>query len=175
MRKEDLSAEQQKLLNTNFGPELEKIAAEQAKIAQEMYAKGQDIALNIADAMDKEAAEKVASENQSQALEDAQAEKTAAQMGAFIERGQFDGLRKLGSERHGNEWHYIYPFVEEKVAAAGASAAMGKFRNFMASKAKQVGKDVTKAVKANPGKAMGAAAAGGAAAGAAGGYAAGKK
>lgn len=165
MRKEDLSAEQQKLLNTNFSPELEKVAAEQAKVAQEMYAKGQEIAMNIADAMDKEAAEKVAAEGANPELEDAQQEKMAAQMGAFIERGQFDGLKKLGSERHGNEYHYILPFVEEKVAAAAAMSGLSKFKNFMASKAKSVGSDITKATKKNPGKALGIAGAAGAAAG----------
>lgn len=173
MRMEDLTAEQQKLLKTDFGPELEKVASNQAKVAKEMYAKGQEIAVNIADQMDKEAAEKVASADYQ--LDDPEMEKRAAEMGRFIERGQFDGLRKLGSDRHGNEWHYIYPFVEEKVANAAAKGALNKFRNFMASKAKQVGKNVTQAVKKSPGKALGAAAGTGAAAGAAGGYMAGKK
>lgn len=170
MRMEDLSAEQQKLLKTDFGADIEKVASAQAKLAKEMYANGQQIALNIADQMDKEAAEKVASE--AVELPDAESEKRAAEMGRFIERGQFDGLRKLGSERHGNEWHYIYPFVEEKVASSAAKAGLNKFRSFMASKGKAVadkakgavekGKD---AMKKNPGKAMAGAGAAGAAAG----------
>lgn len=150
MRFEDLSAEQQALLNTNFGSETEKVAAEQAKIASEMYSKGLEIASNIADAMDKQAAEAEKTASEAAELEDAGAEKMAAQMGAFIERGQFDGLRKLGSDRHGNEWHYILPFVEEKVASAAAKAGLQKFRQFMATgaqKAKGMAQSGAKKVK----------------------------
>jgi hypothetical protein len=164
---EDLSADQQKLLKTNFGSETEKVAAEQAKIAKEMYAKGQEIALSIADSMDKEAAELEKKASADAELPDPQQEKVAAQMGAFIERGQYDGLRKLGSERHGNEWHYILPFVEEKVATASAKAGVGKFREFLAGKAGKAREMMGK----HPGKAAGGAAAAGAAAGFAGGRA----
>lgn len=137
MRIQDLTPEQQAILNTDFGADTEKVAAEQAKIAGEMYTKGLEIALNIADAMDKQAAEaeKIASE--SDELNSPEAEKIAAQMGAFIERGQYDGLRKLGSERYGNEWHYIVPFVEEKVASAAAKAGLDRFRKFMAGGAQK--------------------------------------
>jgi hypothetical protein len=137
MRIQDLTPEQQAILSTDFGAETEKVAAEQAKVAGEMYNKGLEIALNIADAMDKQAAEaeKIASE--SDELNNPEAEKIAAQMGAFIERGQYDGLRKLGSDRHGNEWHYIAPFVEEKVASAAAKAGLDRFRKFMAGGAQK--------------------------------------
>ena len=166
MRMQDLTADQQKLLKTDFGTEVEKVASEQAKIAKEMYAKGQEIALNIADSMDKEAAELEKNAGANAELPDAQQEKMAAQMGAFIERGQYDGLRKLGSDRHGNEFHYILPFVEEKVATASAKAGVGKFREFLAGKAGKA----REAMGKHPGK----AGAGAAAAGAAGGFAAGR-
>jgi hypothetical protein len=124
MRFEDLSAADQKLLNTDFGG-LEKVAADQVAQAQEMYEIGfSKLASQIADQLDAEAAaEKVAEDN----TLDPESEKLAASLGAFIERGQFDGLRKLGSDRHGNEWHYLLPFVEEKVAAAGGMAAVTNF------------------------------------------------
>lgn len=176
MRIEDLSVEQQKLLKTDFGSDIEKTASAQAKVAKEMYDRGSEIAVKIADAMDKEAAdqEKQAGDH---SLEDAGQEKLAAQMGAFIERGQYDGLQKLGHERHGNKWHYVTPFVEEKVASAAAKGAVNNFRKFIAAKSKDVvgkGKEMAgkakDAVKANPGK----AAAGAGAAGAAAGFAAGR-
>jgi hypothetical protein len=149
MRMEDLSPAQRQLLMTDFGQETEKVAAEQAKIAQEMYDRGLDIAVNIANAMDAEyAAEKTAEYDAE--LEDPYMEKAAQQMGAFIERGQFDGLQKLGAERHGNEWFYILPFVEEKVAAVGARSAATKFTDFMHSNAIRAGhglKSVGKSIK----------------------------
>lgn len=137
MRMEDLSAEQRKLLSTDFG-DLEKVAADQAKLAGEMYNRGLEIALNIADGLDKEAAEAEKTAGENHELPDAHSEKTAQQMGAFIERGQYDGLKKLGADRHSNEWHYFLPFVEEKVAAAGAKAGLDRFRQFITSKAKGV-------------------------------------
>jgi len=127
MRFEDLSAADQKLLNTDFG-DLEKVAADQVAQAQEMYEIGfSKLASQIADQLDAEAAEaeKVAEDN----TLDPESEKLAASLAAFIERGQFDGLRKLGSDRHGNEWHYFLPFVEEKVAAAGGMAYLKNFGN----------------------------------------------
>jgi hypothetical protein len=152
MRFEDLSAADQKLLNTDFGG-LEKVAADQVEKAQEMYEIGfSKLASQIADQLDAEAAEaeKVAEDN----TLDPESEKLAASLGAFIERGQYDGLRKLGSDRHGNEWHYFLPFVEEKVAAAGGMAALKNFGNKLkgyaaegVSKAKGYASDAGQAVK----------------------------
>jgi len=125
MRFEDLSPEDQRLVKTDFGS-LEKQAAAQLEQARVMYETGfHKLATEIADQLDAEAA---ASEKQaSEEYLDSESEKVAAELGAFIERGQFDGLRKLGSDRHGNEWHYLLPFVEEKVASAGAGAALKAF------------------------------------------------
>lgn len=125
MRFEDLSPADQQLLNTDLG-EVEKVAAENLALADEMYAHGfNKLAQEAADSLEAAAAaasEKVASE---EAL-DAESEKVATDLSAFIERGFFDGLRKLGSERYGDESVYLRPFIEEKVAQAGAEAAVAK-------------------------------------------------
>lgn len=125
MRFEDLSPADQQLLNTDLG-EVEKVAAENLALADEMYAHGfNKLAQEAADSLEAAAAaasEKVASE---EAL-DGESEKVATDLSAFIERGFFDGLRKLGSERYGDESVYLRPFIEEKVAQAGAEAAVAK-------------------------------------------------
>lgn len=148
MRFEDLSAADKKLVNTDFGS-IEKVANNQVAQAQEMYEIGfSKLASQIADQLDAEAdaVEKFAEDL---AL-DPESEKLAASLGAFIERGQFDGLRKLGSDRHGNEWHYLLPFVEEKVAAAGGMAALENFGEKLkgyAGKAGEKAKEVGGRVK----------------------------
>jgi len=110
MRFEDLNPADQQLLRTDLG-EAEKVAAENLALADEMYAHGfNKLAQEAADSLEAAAAaasEKVASE---EAL-DAESEKVAADLSAFIERGFFDGLRKLGSERYGDENAYIIPFL----------------------------------------------------------------
>lgn len=125
MKFEDLSVADQKLLNTDLG-EFEKDAAAQVAVADEMYSVGfNKLATETADELDalmaseKNAAEEVAL--------DAGSEKTASDLSAFIERGFFDGLCKLGQERHGDAGIYLYPYIEEKVAEAGAKGAVRKF------------------------------------------------
>jgi len=147
MRFEDLSLEDQRLLQTDLG-EFEKEAAAELALADDMYVAGYEkLAAETADyldqlySMDKEASEEAPEESY---LDDA-SEKTAHDLGSFIERGYFDGLRKLGSERYGDEMAYLYPFMEEKVAAAGASAAAEKFRSFGAAAKGHAGKAVEKA------------------------------
>lgn len=130
MRLEDLSPADQKLVNTNFG-ELEKEAEARVQLAQEMYETGfNKLATETADSFDKIAEEEEDHEKEETEKEEKLEEghkKASADLGSFIERGFFDGLRKLGAERHDNEMHYIIPFIEEKVAAAGARAALTKF------------------------------------------------
>jgi hypothetical protein len=126
MRFEDLSPADQQLLNTDLG-EVEKVAAENIALADEMYAHGfnklaQEAADSLEAAYAAAASEKVASEE----TLDAESEKIATDLSAFIERGFFDGLRKLGSERYGDEAAYLRPFIEEKIAEAGAAAALAK-------------------------------------------------
>src|SRR5688572_1798221 len=138
MRFQDLSAEQQRLVQTDFG-DLEKEAAARVQLSQEMYATGfHKLATETADWLDK-AAEEAEKEEKKEKDEDLDEEsKTAsAELGDFIERGYFDGLRKLGSERHGNELHYIIPFIEARVAEEGAklasASAMEKLKNLGAA------------------------------------------
>jgi len=124
MKFEDLSAADQKLLNTDLG-EFEKDAAAQVAVADEMYSVGfNKLATETADELDAlMASEKSASEEISL---DEGSEKTASDLSAFIERGFFDGLCKLGQERHGDAGIYLYPYIEEKVAEAGACNALNK-------------------------------------------------
>lgn len=120
MKFEDLTAEDQALLNTDLG-DFDKLAAEQVATANEMYEMGfGKLASETADALDEIfASEKVAAEKEDKEEDkkDEETEKKAADLGAFIERGYFDGLRKLGSERHGDEGAYLLPLLAEKVAA----------------------------------------------------------
>ena len=131
MRYEDLSAADKQLLNTDLG-EIEKEASAQIALADEMYNTGfyklaQEAADSIEEAYAADQVKVAADLNM-----DDESEKTAQDLSQFIERGFFDGLRKLGSERYGDEMAYIVPFIEEKVAAAGAQMALDK----LAGKAK---------------------------------------
>lgn len=180
MKITDLSAEDQKLVNTEFSAELEKEAAEQVKIAQELYTTGFDkLASETADELDKLAEfppkkEEEGEEKDEKKLDDEQ-KKEAATRGAFIAQGFIDGLKKLGQERHQDEMAYLYPFINEKLAgmgkvmdmaknmgAKGMSAAKG-----MAAKAAPAAKDMAAkgmAVAKKPAVSHAGAAAGGAAA-----------
>lgn len=131
----------EELLSTDFGEEIEKLAAEQVEACQEAYAYGcEKLAAEAAEEMDKEDKKEDDKEDKKEKM-DGESEKAAAELGAFIERGFFDGLRKLGSERHGDEFHYIAPYVEQKIAAAGAETA-SKVVNAIKGYAKSTGKAV---------------------------------
>lgn len=132
MKREDLSAEDQKLLSTDFG-DLDKVAAEQVKVANEMYEAGVDMAQATADGMDKAAAEDEAKEDDEDDEGDESEKKAAADYGNIITEGFLDKLAALGEERHGNPDHYFMPFIEEKVAEAGARAALQKFAGMVDS------------------------------------------
>jgi hypothetical protein len=160
---EKLSAADQALLNTDFGEDMEKEAAAMVKMASDCYAKGAEMALEIADDMDKLAAEEKKDDDKDDGKMDEESEKAAAELGAFTDRGTWDTLLKLGSERHGDPSHYILPFVEQKVAEAGAHAALKKFAgkkdqvmNFIrgvADKAKDKGGALAAKAKAGAGAA----------------------
>lgn len=123
-----LSQEEAQLLEIDFGEEIEKQAAARAEAISEAYEYGFDKhASVIADQMDKVAEEDEDEDEDKDEDEemDEESEKAAAELGAFIERGFFDGLRKLGSERHENELYYLAPFLAEKIAAGKAKAAKG--------------------------------------------------
>ena len=106
MRFSDLSRADQELLQSDLG-NFDKVAAEQVALIDEMYSTGfNKLAAETADMLDKLAEEEL----------DEEGEKTAAVCGAWTERGFFDGLAKLGADRHGDELYYLAPFIEEKIA-----------------------------------------------------------
>lgn len=108
--------------------ELTKEAAAQAIVVNDAYRTGFDkIAAQIADSMDA-AAEKTAAEKKDEEEKmDEESEKAAAEIGAFIEKGTVEGLRKLGSDRHGDENYYLNEFMVDKVASEGAKRAASAF------------------------------------------------
>jgi hypothetical protein len=140
MRFEDLSPADQALVNTDFGT-MDKVAEEMVKEASECYERGfEKTALEIADGLDKAASEEK-EDKEEEGKHDEESEKKAEQLASFYERGVFDGLAKLGAARHGDEMHYFWPFVEEKVAAEGAQAALvklGKVMEFLANAGKSM-------------------------------------
>lgn len=117
-----LSEQDKALINADFGEEIEKVAAAHAADIQEAYAYGfAKLAAEVAEAKDeedkkeKEGSKEDKDEDKKEKM-DEESEKKAAELGAFIERGFFDGLRKLGAERHNNEAYYLEPFITAKVA-----------------------------------------------------------
>lgn len=118
MRFQDLSYEDQRLLQTDLG-EFDKVAAEQVALIDEMYSTGfNKLAAETAEWLEKLADEEEEKEQEEEDKKlDAEGEKKASVFGAWTERGFFDGLRKLGSERYGDEWVYLMPFIGEKLAA----------------------------------------------------------
>ena len=134
MKPGELSQEDQKVLETKLDPALEKEAADNMAIAKQMYNHGfSELAVNTADGLDKAAEDKGDDDDKGKMKYDEkekeeEAEKKAAAMAAFVERGFFDGLQKLGQDRHKDPNHYLRPFVEEKIAAAGGAAALKKYQ-----------------------------------------------
>lgn len=141
MRYEDLSPEDQKLLNTDLG-DFEKEAAARLQLANEMYEVGfNKLATETADNLDAYYAKVAEEEVVDDSIQlDSESEKVAQELGAFIEKGYVDGLRKLGAERHGDEMAYLVPFLEEKIAAKGAKAFLHSFGKKMKSWGKDAGK-----------------------------------
>jgi hypothetical protein len=162
MRFEDLSPVDQTLLKTDFGS-LDKVAAEQIKTASEMFNAGAEMALAAADQMDKLAAEEKEHEEEKEEC-DEEKKASADDKGMFICEGFIDKLAELGEERHGNPAHYIMPYAEDKIAQAGAHAALSKFASakegftaMLKSKAKDAGavaKNVGAAAKKGAGDAV---------------------
>jgi len=141
MRYEDLNEYDQELLNTDLG-DFEKEAAEKLAEANEVYAYGQEQAHAIADQMDyamaKHAEEEEEEEDDEEEEMDEESEKKAAELGAFIERGLFDELTKLGSERHDDPMHYYYPYMEEKIAQIGAEEKLAAWYHELGKRVKDV-------------------------------------
>lgn len=137
MKFEELSKEDQDLLNTDLG-DFDKYAQEEVALAQEMYQTGfEKLASETADYIDEMyEMQKKAEEDKEEEKEDEEQEKKASDLSAFIERGYFDGLVKEGTERHGDAMYYLYPFIEEKVAAKAAKGALSKLWETTKGKAK---------------------------------------
>jgi hypothetical protein len=134
MKFEDLSPEDQRLLNTDLGA-FEKEASARLELANEMYEAGfSKLASETADALDEMFAKTAGEEAADNSIKlDDESEKIAQELGAFIEKGYVDGLKKLGQERHGDESAYFMPFIEEKIAAEGAKALLSRFGGKMKS------------------------------------------
>jgi len=158
MKFEDLSLEDQKLVNTDLGA-FEKEAAARLELANEMYEVGfNKLAAETADSMDEYFSKVASAEEVDNSIQvDSESEKVAQELGAFIEKGYVDGLRKLGQERHGDETAYLMPFLEEKVAAKGAKAflaGLGKKVKGFGDSAKKWGKGAKKEVAKKTEKGM---------------------
>jgi hypothetical protein len=142
-----LTAQDKALIGTDFGEDIEKIAADRAAAITEAYNYGfLKVAADVAEAQDEEEKKEEKKEEKEEKEEkmDEESEKAAAELGAFIERGFFDGLRKLGSECHGDEFHYLTPYVMNKIAEGKTKAIMEAIRG-AATKAKGLaGKGVEK-------------------------------
>lgn len=165
MRFEDLSPADQQLLRTDFG-DLDKVASEQVAQAADCYNQGfHKLAAEIADAQDEaDEMDKQAAENPPADLSP-EAEKVAAELGAITEKGAYDGLMKLGSDRHGDPMHYFWPMIEQKIAQAGAEDALEKAASALGKFAEQgpeghklrralLGNPVSAAIEAKKGKKM---------------------
>lgn len=125
MKFEDLSKVDQELVLKEFPEDIEKQAAGNAAVVRDMYQTGYEkLAIATADELDKLAEEEKKEEEKEDKEEeeekmDEESEKKASALARFIERGYFDGLQKLGQERHNDPAHYIQPFVQEKIAMGG--------------------------------------------------------
>jgi len=122
MKFEELTKEDQTLVNTKFPEALEKDAAAEAEMINELYLTGFDkLAAEAAEAVDEHEKEEKAKEKEEKEKPELKEEhkKEASARGAFIARGYIDGLMKLGEEKHQDPFHYLYPALQEKLAAKG--------------------------------------------------------
>jgi len=112
----ELSDEDKALLATDFG-ELEKEAAEQIKLANDMYGLGASYAQNIAAQLDESFTAEDGSEKVASKALDEESEKTAQELALFIEKGFVEKLASLGKENYDDESAYLNYFAQEKLAA----------------------------------------------------------
>lgn len=145
MKFEDLSPEDQALVKTDFGAELEKQAAAEVAEAQELYAMGfEKMAAADAEAMDKEKEEEEKEEaNKPEKKLNEEQKKEASAKGAFIARGYIDGLMEKGASLHQDPLHYLYPAIAEVLVKEGADA--GKVSEFLGNIKKKVSEGAAKA------------------------------
>ena len=115
MKKSELTPEQKELLAMDIPEDIMKTASAELEMADELYKAGfEKFAAETAEEMDKvEKEEKEEEEKKPEKKLSEEEKKEASARGAFIARGYIDGLRKLGSEKHNDELHYLKPFLAE--------------------------------------------------------------
>jgi len=125
MKFQDLSVEDQKLVNMAFPAEIEKEASENVTLIQELHEYGfSKLAMSVANDLEKAASEEKEEEEEE---EDKDEKKEASARAFYITEGLIEGLKKLGSDRYGDENIYLDVFVQEKVADwKSEAAAKGK-------------------------------------------------
>lgn len=138
----DLSPEDQNLLNTEFPAELEKQAADEVQMANELYALGfEKMAEAAAEEVEKEEEEEKKKPENKLSEEH---KKEAAVRGAFIAQGFIDGLMEKGASVHGDPLHYLYPAIEEVLVKEGAPKKEAlSFLQSISKKMKGAGKSVS--------------------------------
>jgi hypothetical protein len=124
-RFQDLSREDQELLNTDFG-DYEKFASEQVALSSHFFDQGAQFGANAADEFDKIASQEVEADD---LMLDEESKIASEELGAFMARGYYDQLVKEGNDRHGDPLYYLMPLIEEKVAAAGGKKAVGLLKS----------------------------------------------
>lgn len=156
MKFEELSQEDQMLVQTQFPAELEKQASAEIKMAQELYSAGfSKFATATAEALEKLAEEekepKEEEEKEHEKKLDEEQKKEASARGAFIARGYIDGLMKLGQENYGDEYAYLYPFIQEKMAGLEALKGMaGKAGKSVVGYGKDIAEHARRAATGTP-------------------------
>jgi hypothetical protein len=127
MKLADLSQNDQMLVQTEFPAQLEKEAAAEAQLVNELYSTGFSKLASETIEMIEKGAEEAEAEGDSDDDDDDDKEdykekmdegekKEAAARGAFIARGYIDGLMKEGQAKANDPYHYVYDLLAEKVA-----------------------------------------------------------
>jgi hypothetical protein len=178
----NLSYDDRMLVNTQFPAELEKEAAAEAAMINDLYSYGYEkVASSTIDFIEKgaeegetkeeEKKEETAEENKEDYKEKLNEEekKEASVRGAFIARGFVDRLVKEGQDRYNDPYFFFYDMINEKVAQeialckeANEAKAMGRVAKFLqaskekalaaAGKAKNLGGKAVGAVKSEAAK-----------------------
>lgn len=132
-----LSRRQRELLNTDFGHEMEKQAAEiveMEKTAEDCYTYGEDLALEKIAEMEEEAAEEKKKEGEGKKESDEEEEKTAAAMGEIITDAYWNTLMEKGAEYYNDPDIYIEKLAKKKSlmqrAKKGYKATMKEGKSF---------------------------------------------
>lgn len=164
MKLTDLTREQLLLINTNFGPALEKQAAaivnnefgkvaEMQNVAESLVTYGAELAMQKIAEMEEKyqegATESEEGDEESASAEEGaseeEEEKTASAMGNFILEGYWNTMLEKGAEYYGRQNAHIY--IEELCKQAGVSQIAKKAVKAVKGAAKKTKKVVKPAVK----------------------------